>query len=138
QVKDQGGLYNIPNKRISSPDDAAEIINKVLDLENMPVEHFGILTLNTKNEVAGAHILGVGTLKQAIATPREVFKAALKNNAISVILTHNHPSGDTTPSREDISLTERMVEAGKIIGIDVMDHIIIGYHTYYSLKSNGL
>ena len=137
QVKDYGGLYNLQSKRISSPTVAADIIQEVFDLENQPVEHFGILTLNNKNEVVGAHTLGIGTINAAIASPREVFKAALMNNAISVILFHNHPSGDTTPSPEDLQMTKVMVDAGKIIGIEVLDHIIIGYQKYLSLNAGG-
>ncbi|WP_199615573.1 JAB domain-containing protein [Paenibacillus alkalitolerans] len=139
QVKEKSGLYELDTKRILSPDTAAEIIRKVLELDQMDVEYFGILTLNNKNEVAGAHILGKGTINTVIATPRDIFKAALMNNAISVILFHNHPSGDPTPSPEDIQMTKRVEEAGQIIGIDVLDHIIIGHEgRFYSLKANGL
>jgi DNA repair protein RadC len=137
QVRERTVLYE--TNRIMRPEDAAGIIHKVFEPEHEPVETFGILSLNTKNEVVGAHQLGKGTVNAAIATPREVFKAALMNNAISVILFHNHPSGDTTPSNEDLQLTRRMMEAGEVLGIDVLDHIITGYAgDFRSLKAAGM
>lgn len=136
QVRERTELYE--TNAITSPEDAAGIIHKVFDLEHETVEVFGALTLNTKNIVIGAHELGRGTVNQAIATPREVFKAALMNNAISVIIFHNHPSGEMTPSREDLQMTQRMVDAGKLIGIEVLDHIITGFDgKFHSLNRAG-
>lgn len=79
-----------------------------------------------------------GTVNKTIAMPREVFRRAVKLGATSIIIAHNHPSGDSTPSREDVVLTERMVECGKILGIEVLDHIVVGHGDYFSLKQNGL
>lgn len=138
QVKEKGALYNIDSKKITSPKEAYSIINTVLDLENEAVEKFGILSLTTKNEIAGIHIISVGSLNTSIVHPREVFKAAIMNNSSALILFHNHPSGDPTSSREDIEVTKRLTEAGKILGIDVLDHVIIGEDKYFSLKDKGL
>ena len=135
-VKESSVTYNL-EKPIVNPATAAEIINQVFDLENQPNEIFAILCLNTKNKVAGAHIISQGSLSASIVHPREVFKAAILNNAASIILAHNHPSGDPEPSREDIETTKRLVEAGKIIGIEVLDHIIIG-EKYLSMKGMEL
>ncbi|CAM3709653.1 JAB domain-containing protein [Marinicrinis lubricantis] len=134
QVKEKAGLYNLNSKKINCPDDAHRVITIVLDLQNEPVEKFGIISLNTKNEVTGLHIISVGTVNSTLVHPREIFKAAVLNNATSVILFHNHPSGDPTPSKEDIKITRQIELAGKIIGIDVFDHIIIGDERFYSLR----
>lgn len=135
-VKESSVTYNL-EKPIVNPATAAEIINQVFDLENQPNEIFAILCLNTKNKVAGAHIISQGSLSASIVHPREVFKAAILNNAASIILAHNHPSGDPEPSREDIETTKRLVEAGEILGIRVLDHVIIG-EQYLSMKGEGL
>lgn len=82
-------------------------------------------------------LISIGTVNQTIAMPREVFKKAITMNASSIILAHNHPSGDITPSNEDKVLTRRMVEAGEILGINVLDHFVIGHNKYYSFKENG-
>ena len=133
-VKDRGGLYELDSKFIKSPDDAVRIVNTVLDLENQPKEHFVIFSLSTKNEVIGVHTIHIGSLNSSIVHPREVFQPAILNNAASIIAFHNHPSGDPTPSREDIEVTRRLVEAGKILGIELLDHIVIGEGKYRSLK----
>lgn len=138
-IKEKSGLYDVESTKISSPMDAYKIIQSVLDLESESVEKLGILALNTKNVVCGVHIISVGSLNSSIVHPREVFKNAILNNANSIMLFHNHPSGDTTPSQEDISVTGRLREAGTILGINVLDHIIIGeYGKYCSLKESSL
>ena len=136
-VKESSVAYN-SEKPIVNPATAAEIVNQVFDMENQPNEVFAILCLNTKKKVAGAHIISQGSLSSAIVHPREVFKAAILNNAASIILAHNHPSGDPEPSREDIETTRRLVEAGEILGIRVLDHIIIGEQRYLSMREEGL
>jgi len=95
------------------------------------------LYLNTKNQVLQKRTVFIGSLNASIVHPREVFKEALKRSAASIICMHNHPSGDPTPSREDIEVTKRLAECGKLIGIDVLDHIIIGEQKYVSLKEKG-
>jgi len=96
------------------------------EIRNSDREHFVALHLDARNQVTALEIVSTGSLNASLVHPREVFKAAILNNAASVILAHNHPSGDTTPSREDIELTRRLVQAGDILGIDVFDHIIVG------------
>lgn len=137
-VKDSGALYEV-EKKIKNPVDAAKAIEVVLDLSNEAVEKFGILTLNTKNEIAGIHIVSVGSLNASIVHPREVFKLAVLNNANSIICFHNHPSGDPTPSKEDLTITKRLVEAGDIMGIKLYDHVIVGENgLYVSVREEGL
>ncbi len=119
---------------IRSPVDARYAVQ---DLKYLDREHFVTLYLNTKNRVIGRETVSIGSLNATLVHPREVFKGAIRKGAASVIFAHNHPSGNPEPSIEDISLTERMVEAGVIIGIDVLDHIIIGGDKYYSMKEKG-
>lgn len=120
---------------IRSPKDAADMLME--DLRYLQKEHFVCLFLNTKNHVLAQETLSMGSLNASLVHPREVFRAAIKRSSASIICAHNHPSGDPTPSREDIELTGRLVEAGSLIGIDVLDHVIIGDHTYVSLKEQG-
>jgi DNA repair protein RadC len=96
------------------------------------------MMLNTKNQVVGLHRAHVGSLNASIVHPREVMKCAILNNAASIIVSHQHPSGDPTPSREDIDITKRLAEAGRILGIEVLDHVIVT-HTgnHVSLKEKG-
>ena len=96
------------------------------------------MMLNTKNQVVGLHRAHVGSLNASIVHPREVMKCAILNNAASIIVAHQHPSGDPTPSKEDLEVTKRLAEAGKIIGIDVLDHVIVTYTgKNVSLKEKG-
>ena len=100
-------------------------------------EIFSVLLLNTKNQLIGANIVSVGNLNSCLVHPREVFKAAVMSNAFEIILIHNHPSGDPTPSREDIEITRRMVQAGNLLDIPVIDHIILGEDSYVSMREKG-
>ncbi|MNM59149.1 hypothetical protein D3C81_703940 [compost metagenome] len=93
--------------------------------------------MNTKNRVIFKEVISIGSLNAAIVHPREVFRAAIKRCSASLICAHNHPSGDSTPSPEDVNLTKRLVAAGEIIGIEVLDHVIIGGNQFYSLKEHG-
>lgn len=97
-------------------------------------EEFHIVTLNTKNQVLSTHQISVGTLDASLVHPREVFRPAIKDAAAAVILVHNHPSGDPTPSREDLRVTERLDSAGKNLGIDVLDHIVLGAFRSVSIR----
>lgn len=101
-------------------------------------EHFICLFLNTKNRVIFKEIISIGSLNAAIVHPREVFRAAIKRCSASLICAHNHPSGDPNPSPEDVELTKRLARAGEIVGIEVLDHLIIGGNTFVSLKEKGL
>ncbi|QCT01975.1 DNA repair protein RadC [Paenibacillus algicola] len=121
---------------IRSPRDAADLLSE--ELRSLHKEHFVCLFLNTKNHVIAQETLSIGSLNAAVVHPREVFRAAIKSSCASLVCAHNHPSGDPTPSPEDIALTTRLVEAGSIIGIDVLDHIIIGDGSFVSLKERGL
>ncbi len=101
-------------------------------------EHFVVLHVDGKNRIIAKETISIGSLNQTIIHPREVFKAAVHNNSAGLILLHNHPTGDPTPSREDREITRRLEEAGEIIGIRVIDHIIIGSSSYYSMTDKGL
>ncbi|WP_240420333.1 RadC family protein [Paenibacillus periandrae] len=126
----------------ASPDEEIIIrssndVTKMLwDITNLDREHFIVIYLNVKNRVIGRETISIGSLNAAIVHPREVFKAAIRRGAASIICAHNHPSGKPDPSSEDIELTKRLVEAGEIVGIEVLDHIIVG-QTTYSFKENG-
>lgn len=108
------------------------------DLRHLETERLLMIMLNTKHRFLGDFELSKGTVNASVASPREAFIEALKSGAVYIILLHNHPSGDPTPSREDIVTTKRMKEAGNIIGIKLIDHIIIGDNKYISLKQTGL
>jgi DNA repair protein RadC len=107
------------------------------DMRNHDKEHFVILILDTKNRVLRKDTITIGTLDSSIIHPREVFKSAMKSNAASVIIVHNHPSGDPTPSLDDIATTKRLRDAGEIVGISVLDHVIIGEKEHYSFKDSN-
>lgn len=126
----------VENKQISSPDDVFRIVNKYLDGADR--EHLVLLTLDTKNKITSINTVSIGSINTSIVHPREVFKTAILSNASSVILTHNHPSGDVTPSKEDIDITNRIKECGRILGIELLDHVIIGDDKYSSLKEKGI
>ena len=121
---------------IRSPDDAATIGKEFMRIHEEPEEYMYMICMNTKNKVIGVFEISHGSVNASIVTPREVFQKALLANAVSIILMHNHPSGDCTASREDIEVTKRLVEAGKIVGVEVLDHIIVG-DRYSSLKEKG-
>jgi DNA repair protein RadC len=120
---------------IRSPEDGAKYLMN--DMRFLSQEHFVCMYLNTKNQVIHKQTIFIGSLNASIVHPREVFREALKRSAASVIAAHNHPSGDPAPSREDIEVTKRLVECGKIIGIDLLDHLIIGENKFVSLKEKG-
>ncbi|WP_088043209.1 DNA repair protein RadC [Bacillus sp. EAC] len=121
--------------RIKGPEDCANFMMD--EMRFLEQEHFICLYLNTKNQIIARETIFKGSLNASIVHPREVFKEALRRSSSSIICLHNHPSGDPTPSREDIEVTKRLVECGKIIGIEILDHIIIGEHKYVSLKEKG-
>lgn len=121
---------------IRSPQDAADLI--MPELRDQSQERFKGIFLNTKGEVLKIVTITVGTLNESLISPRELFREALGCNGASVIVAHNHPSGDPTPSKEDITITKRLVQAGEYIGIEVLDHMIIGDGRWVSLKERGL
>ncbi|MCF6092705.1 DNA repair protein RadC [Microaerobacter geothermalis] len=127
----------LPESRytIRSPHDAAQYMMDELRFAQQ--EHFVVLFLNTKNQVIGKKIVFIGSLNASIVHPREVFREAIRRSSASLICLHNHPSGDPTPSREDIQVTKRLKEAGEIMGIELLDHIVIGDGNFISLKEKG-
>lgn len=122
--------------RITSPSIAANYV--LSEMSVLEQEHFRIMTLNTKKEINFIREISKGTINMTIVHAREVFRAAISDNAHSIILLHNHPTGDPSPSKEDIGLTKNLIEASKIIGIDILDHIIIGDNRYFSFLEEGL
>jgi DNA repair protein RadC len=120
---------------ITSPED---VISLMMDeMRYLTKEYFKVIMLNVKNKVIAIETISIGSLNTSIVHPREVFKAAIERSCSSIILVHNHPSGDPTPSREDIEVTKRLVEGGNILGIKVLDHVIIGDGRGISLKEKG-
>ncbi|WP_321428745.1 DNA repair protein RadC [uncultured Methanolobus sp.] len=129
------GYTDNPKRKIRSPADVYSLLYP--QMREQKRERLVALLLDTKNHVIREEIISIGSLNANIVHPREVFKAALMESCASVILSHNHPSGDPTPSREDIAVTEKLVEGGKLLGIDVLDHVVIGDGRYVSLKDEG-
>jgi len=136
-VKEKVGRYELPRK-IGSPEDVYKAITTITNVQEEAQEVFGILILNTKHKIVAVHEISRGTLSSSLLHPREVFKPAVLHNAAAIICFHNHPSGDQAPSKDDIEITKRLVEAGKIMGIEILDHIIVGDDGYTSLKERGV
>jgi DNA repair protein RadC len=134
-VRESSYLY--PSAVIHDPEDAAGILRDYL--KDADREYFVVLLLNTKHKVIGVNTVSMGSLSASVVHPRETFKAAILANASSIIIGHNHPSGDPMPSREDLAVTKRLAKAGKVLDIPVLDHIVIGMESgrFVSLKSIG-
>lgn len=132
-VKDSNVLSN--KKRIGSPVDVVDMFKTYLDGADR--EYFCIAMLDRKNNILGINTVSIGSVSSSIVHPREVFKPAIIIGASSIILCHNHPSGDTMPSNEDITVTRKLIEGGKILNIEILDHVIIG-DNYYSMKEKGI
>lgn len=134
-AKRYGSFRSGDEYRIRTPKDASDLVmNEMRDLKR---EVLKVLILNTKNVVTSTVEASMGTLASSIVHPRDIYRDAIKRNAASIILIHNHPSGDPTPSGDDINATRRVREAGKIIGIELLDHLIIGEGQFVSLKEKG-
>ncbi len=127
---------NRPDTAVRCPKDAAALIME--EMRYLKKEYMKLLLLNTKCQVISVEDISVGSLNASIVHPREVFQPAIRKSCASIIMAHNHPSGDPSPSKEDIAITGRIHEAGKIIGIELADHIIIGDGVYVSMKEKGL
>ncbi|MZP31410.1 DNA repair protein RadC [Heliobacterium undosum] len=123
-----------PKEVVRSPEDGYKLLERMRFLDK---EEFRVVALNTKNQVLSIETISIGSLSSSIVHPRETFKPLLLKSAAACLLAHNHPSGDPTPSREDREITRRLVEAGRIMGIEVLDHIVIGDGRYSSLKELG-
>lgn len=122
--------------RITQPGVVANLYMQ--EMRHLEVEHFDIVLLTTKNTVIKKVNISKGTLNSSLVHPREVFKEVLRHSANSIMLIHNHPSGDPTPSKEDIDITNRLVDAGQIMGVRVLDHIIFGDNRFVSMKERQL
>lgn len=121
---------------IKDPQSVVRVIRS--SIRDKAKEHFKLIILNTRNRITTITDVSTGTLSASLVHPREVFKEAIRHSASSVVLAHNHPSGDPEPSEEDLRITRRLIDAGKIIGIEVLDHIIIGKNSFSSFKERGL
>ena len=121
---------------IAGSADAARLLQG--RMRGLDREHFFVLFLNPKHAVLGMVTVSIGTLSSSLVHPREVFKQAIKRSASAVILAHNHPSGNCEPSKEDLQVTKRLKDAGELVGIEVIDHLIIGEDRYYSFCENEL
>ncbi|MBP6016862.1 MAG: DNA repair protein RadC [Candidatus Promineofilum sp.] len=122
--------------RVSAPDDAFHLLKtEMMFLEQ---EHLRLILLDTRNHVLRTPTIYVGSLNTSVIRVGELFRAAIRENAAALIVAHNHPSGDPSPSPEDINVTRQIVEAGKLLDVDVLDHIVIGHNRFVSLKQRGL
>lgn len=121
--------------KIRTSEDIVDYYKAQLKFESK--ECLVLLVLDSKNRIISEEVLSVGTIQASIADPREIYLSALRKNGTSIILIHNHPSGDPTPSIEDIKTTEQILSAGRLLGIELQDHIIIGQDSYISLKAEG-
>ncbi|WP_242272091.1 RadC family protein [Bacillus cereus group sp. BfR-BA-01310] len=132
-VKESSLLYK--ERKVKSPEDASLLFKQFLDGADR--EYFIVLCLDIKNQPTAINVCHIGSLNSSIVHPREVLKPAIISNAASIIVAHNHPSNDPTPSREDLEVTKRLIEAGKVVGIDVLDHLIVCEESFISLKEKG-
>lgn len=121
--------------RIACAVDAARVLVPLFGMK--PVEHFGVLLLDTKHQVLRTTLISIGTLDASIVHPREVFREATSAGAAAIILFHNHPSGDPRPSSDDVELTKRLIDAGTIMGIAILDHVILTERGFHSLREAG-
>lgn len=133
-IREEITNYISPHERFTSPQ---QIFETFRFLNNETKEYFLSLHLDGKNRIVCIDIVSIGSLNQSIVHPRETFKSALLSSAAAIILIHNHPSGDPTPSREDMEITRRLKESGELLGIRILDHLIIG-ETYISFSETGV
>lgn len=124
-----------PKPVIKAPQDAVVLVMN--EMSYLDREHFKVINLNTKNQLMTIDSVSVGSLDASLVHPREVFKKPIQRSAAKLILVHNHPSGDTRPSQEDINITKRLDEAGSLLGLTILDHLIIGQNNFLSMKEKG-
>jgi DNA repair protein RadC len=122
--------------RVSSPADVANLL--MTEMMSLEQEHLRVVLLDTRNRVIDTPTVYIGSLNTSVVRIGEIFRAAIRANAAAIIVVHNHPSGDPSPSPEDVYVTKQLNQASKIMDIDVLDHVIIGYHRFASLKERGL
>lgn len=142
-IREATDLYK-PDTRWNNPEKVAKLLHTLFEFLDETREHFLSISVNNKNELIAVNVISIGSINTNIVHPREVFYAAIADKAVGIILCHNHPSGDVLPSKQDINITNNLVETGKIVGIDILDHIILGKsvmkdrHAYYSMMEQGL
>lgn len=122
------------NLCINTPSD---IVRELVDIKSSAKEHFVVFLLNARNHLIKKEVVSIGTLSASLVHPREVFEPAIRHNSAAIIVAHNHPSGDPSPSDADIRITTQLIESGKIMGIEVLDHIIVTSQKYLSMKAEG-
>jgi DNA repair protein RadC len=121
---------------VRSPRDVSTLVME--EMRFLDREQFRVVLLDAKNHVLGVRVVSVGSLSSSIVHPREIFKEAIARSSAAVILVHNHPSGDPTPSQEDVEVTRRLIEEGRLLGIEVLDHVVVGDNRYVSFKEKGI
>ena len=133
----------VSRERVPLPNEqaVAELLRKLLNKEDSiskDREHFWIISLDAKNKVKFVELVSLGTVNTCLVSPREVFRRALKKGAVAIIIGHNHPSGDPTPSEDDLTITRNIKQGGDILSVHLLDHIILGDSGHLSLKAKGL
>ena len=136
-VREKRTVYSRPKLRqkITSAEDVYYHLNEFKDMEQ---EHFILLTLDGASRVIETRVVSIGTINQSLVHPREIYRPAIHDNAVGIIISHNHPSGQLTPSLEDKRVTKRLKEVGVLIGIELLDHVILSCEGYLSLRDEGL
>ena len=130
-------LEDAPSKyELTNPQSVVKAVRA--SIQDKAKEHFKLVLLNVRNSILATSTISVGTVNASLVHPREVFKKAIAHGASSVVLAHNHPSGNPEPSEDDVKLTQRLVEAGRLLGIEVLDHIIVTNRNFVSFKERGL
>ncbi len=122
-----------PQPAIRTPEDLEQYLEP---MKHLSEEHFVALHLNAKNQVTGYHVVSHGTVSASLVHPREIFKAALLSNACSIVVAHNHPTGSTDPSPEDLATTRQLVAAGEVLGIKILDHLIVSFRRLASIRES--
>lgn len=131
-VKESSRIYK-KHENMNSQQKIVDLMKDMYELDKQAVEYVYMIAMNSKNKVLGVYMVSKGTVNASLLSPREIYIVALMIGAVNLIIVHNHPSGDTTPSKEDMNSTKRIKDAGELIGIKLQDHIIIG-NDYYSMK----
>ena len=135
-VKENTRNY-LAHDSVNSPQKISDLMTDLYELDKQAVEYVYMVGLNSKCKVLGVYMVSKGTVNATILAPREIYMAALMMGAVNIVVVHNHPSGDCTPSNDDLSSTKRIKDAGNIIGINLTDHVIIGNARYHSMKEAG-
>ena len=135
-VREPGNPELVGARPIRKPEDAFRIFRAYYP-EDLPREQFSVLALNTRNKPLSHEVISSGSLNGSLVHPREVYLHAILQSAAAIVVCHNHPSGDPAPSREDRELTKRLAEAGRVLGIGLLDHVILGEGSYWSFKERG-